>query len=1185
MDFVVHENHDEHDISWTLYSSLHHTRVCLGCIVETIENTELLPLQRKPALTEFLRMLTQQSSELMQLFMKEERIVWHVVTILLESFSLEDESYMALSVNVLLKMLQMIGSEDLVTEILDAIVKKIEMTADHKKLEPHYILLGKMLYQLPALTETLLTHYDWLLNALSLDLCKVGETVQSSIAYIFIFLCDESQIVKLHARTLQQVHSGILTMLSSAGSLPVLINGLGLLKKLLSDSTGCNNLMTLNKDGVTLLTCMKKLLLSKKDVLQSAVSQILSIILNKDNYLSYATTILDSDIVEFLFESLHTENTVQIECILKVLQKLARVEQFYKRCHSVYGVESVLRAVSTSIELKNPSLLNHGYILLAEILNRHPEDVPLFLSSSVVQKCLSQVKHGLSHYQNAVNHTAQDAFLAMLRKKYLLLPVPFQELTEMFTMVTKRKLDQLKLFWDMSETRQMKNIEMLSCSLVRYLDLTIKCCYLVKECRGDLATCESNFAAPGTGDLLSPTDTFVEKLFNAGQHVCDVLSQKSADRIHSVQLYEKVLELICCLNDLDTGKSHDLVYQLILAGFIIRLIDVMVKLNSQQLTNLMDRFLKLTVECCHQHYMLPVDRPFINVLDVHHFKWPFNCLKQVFLDGNVDTVMVEAYLVIIYLSCKYCNCEGRPVYGEIICSILNGHMPLEQMSSLGRKLYIYLLSYVSTYEGVCVRETIQDGLECLPSVMERPASEWYTHDICMLIWVFDDPVLAITSAKSVIDAFLENTSIKEIQHILETEGCLENDTLLRFCSNKNSLSSLVTSLTNKSAEIVSKIFLLLEEFISRSADSSFTGVECKRGEDAEVQECMSKQLNFLFEKTTDVLLNVFLKNYSNAQDHNICGLLELMLVLIKYTKSAYTISVKILYHVLNVLSRKEKQSQGLEKACLLSVLAAVTSKSESQSQSSVCAIVVQHEGFMSYLQTCFDNSDTDIIYCISCDLLMAIIQEKKLKCDNTVQVDIVRVVNSVCMDSGDYQVASMNLLSALFSVNMTSSIVKVAGRIYPAMYRTLYIQLQQSCLQEESDTAYGAGLCMRNLILHLLQSDRDLGEELLEQPWNIILLEVLLDLSSTGHVMEHQLCLLSLFTEFKTGCSVIKSTPNLVDKIMKFVQTISKNTEEHFGVHLNNLLKHLKTNFEDVLSDENIKWLKEKRNVISVDAL
>ncbi|XP_053380773.1 meiosis inhibitor protein 1-like [Mercenaria mercenaria] len=159
MDFINCEDHIQHDESWTLYSSLHNKAVCLGCIVETIEKRELLPLQRKPALSEFLRILTQQSAELLQLFMKEQRIVWHIVTIILESLSLEEDSYLALLVNVLLKMVQLIGSEDLVTAILDAVVKQVETTIDHNQLQPHYTLLGKMLYQLPALADTLLKHY------------------------------------------------------------------------------------------------------------------------------------------------------------------------------------------------------------------------------------------------------------------------------------------------------------------------------------------------------------------------------------------------------------------------------------------------------------------------------------------------------------------------------------------------------------------------------------------------------------------------------------------------------------------------------------------------------------------------------------------------------------------------------------------------------------------------------------------------------------------------------------------------------------------------------------------------------------------------------------------------------------------------------------------------------------------
>lgn len=87
-----------------------------------------------------------------------------------------------------------------------------------------------------------------------------------------------------------------------------LLNFIGLLKKLVVDDSGCENLMTLTEEGVTFLTCLKKLMLSKKDTLQTGVSQILSLILRRDTYKQYAVAILESDIVgkEFWFDSRKT---------------------------------------------------------------------------------------------------------------------------------------------------------------------------------------------------------------------------------------------------------------------------------------------------------------------------------------------------------------------------------------------------------------------------------------------------------------------------------------------------------------------------------------------------------------------------------------------------------------------------------------------------------------------------------------------------------------------------------------------------------------------------------------------------------------------------------------------------------------------------------------------------------------
>ena len=84
MEFVLQDGfHDEHDSAWAVFSQHYHCPVCLGCMVETLENSQLLCIQKTPAITELLRLLTYQSSDVLQLFIQEEQVVWHLAEILL----------------------------------------------------------------------------------------------------------------------------------------------------------------------------------------------------------------------------------------------------------------------------------------------------------------------------------------------------------------------------------------------------------------------------------------------------------------------------------------------------------------------------------------------------------------------------------------------------------------------------------------------------------------------------------------------------------------------------------------------------------------------------------------------------------------------------------------------------------------------------------------------------------------------------------------------------------------------------------------------------------------------------------------------------------------------------------------------------------------------------------------------
>ena len=84
MEFILQDSyHEEHDSTWAVNSQHYNSFVCLGCIVEILEDSERLCLQKKPAISELLRLLTYQSGDLLPLFQQEEQVVWHLAEILI----------------------------------------------------------------------------------------------------------------------------------------------------------------------------------------------------------------------------------------------------------------------------------------------------------------------------------------------------------------------------------------------------------------------------------------------------------------------------------------------------------------------------------------------------------------------------------------------------------------------------------------------------------------------------------------------------------------------------------------------------------------------------------------------------------------------------------------------------------------------------------------------------------------------------------------------------------------------------------------------------------------------------------------------------------------------------------------------------------------------------------------------
>ena len=87
-------NHDKHDRKWMFHvtpsigGSVSADQVsCLGCIVEMLEDPDVLVIKKKPVLNQLVAVLNSCSAQCTQLLQSDIRITLHITLILLGEYS------------------------------------------------------------------------------------------------------------------------------------------------------------------------------------------------------------------------------------------------------------------------------------------------------------------------------------------------------------------------------------------------------------------------------------------------------------------------------------------------------------------------------------------------------------------------------------------------------------------------------------------------------------------------------------------------------------------------------------------------------------------------------------------------------------------------------------------------------------------------------------------------------------------------------------------------------------------------------------------------------------------------------------------------------------------------------------------------------------------------------------------
>ncbi|XP_052764440.1 meiosis inhibitor protein 1-like [Mya arenaria] len=523
-----------------------------------------------------------------------------------------------------------------------------------------------------------------------------------------------------------------------------------LLKKLIQGVGGVAGLMSVQAGDQSLLACIKRLLLSKQEVLQVGACHVLAQLLDPVAGETYGPQVLQSDLVEFLFEALNTEQTFQIESIFKVLKTLSGLGQFYKRCHAVYGVESLLRAVTVAKEMKNPHLLELGFSVLAQVLTKHPSDMPLFVSPGVVQKCLCVVRGGLEHQQPAVFYQAMDTLTPLLSKNYLLTPIPFDDLGDLVTKATTH------VWADLGQRSGTKRGQgdrhMWVEQTQKCMEMLSSCVKLCLECAGDHSLCESSFAVPDMDDQSgSSSEKFVHTVLAAVDDMGIPLMMLSWERGDSPEWYIQCLNLLADLDDLDTMATSELLYKLLTAGFLTSLLELKQQFNSGILTRSIGNVLSLLLICCQSKGLLPSNMDMPGRFTLDGLNWKVADLQEVFGGSVLPQSVVESYLLLLYIDLQLENRILSPEQLAALAQAIVDHQcAVDQLSPLAQKHFIYLLAYVCVAGSCNISCIISNGVGSVARLMEGRMEDWYTHNPVLLHWVFLDPILAGTCRHSVV---------------------------------------------------------------------------------------------------------------------------------------------------------------------------------------------------------------------------------------------------------------------------------------------------------------------------------------------------------------------------------------------------------------------------------------------------
>ncbi|XP_056258641.1 meiosis inhibitor protein 1 isoform X2 [Seriola aureovittata] len=557
VDVVYDKIHFRHDPKWS--GRLGPAEgggllVCVACVIEMIESEDVASVRKFVALSGISGVLKCSPGALGELLQQDNRASMRFTASLLGMLhTVEDPATLEKVHQVLVQLLSELQSEVLYRFVLDEVHKQLGDQLSVKASLPTFNFLGTLMEEVPNVAQSLVTEYVPLLEHLCSAMLYPDEALKASVLFVWLKLFGTAggsaaqslpiairdRVCILLLQTLANACSpqlinnctGLLWLLVQLGeTVSVLMNSQIMCSETQDSRTNnsqvvCQNQEQQPHDHCHLPLILKQLLLSGDETLQVTSAKCIACVLVHSPS-QYSAPFIKADVPEFMFDCLASANNeVLLWSAYSCLVLLTQDPLFFSQCHSVYGIESLVRSLKEALRLSNLEVQKQGLLLLTEILERQPPSVRLFPTGPGFAAVSEAVVAGVSSSCLPVAMQGASAASALFRLNHQSRPVQYKEVEGLVEAVTsrfselplsspahRRSSGSLKRSGPSSQTSRSEAF------LLQALVCFQAACRLAEECASEPVLKENTFTAPSKhGHARDSLETLCHCLL----HCCD----------------------------------------------------------------------------------------------------------------------------------------------------------------------------------------------------------------------------------------------------------------------------------------------------------------------------------------------------------------------------------------------------------------------------------------------------------------------------------------------------------------------------------------------------------------------------------------------------------------------------------------------------------------------------------------